>query len=221
MPGPLRWLSFAVVLTGLPVAAGVLVLDEDTPARTTPDPPSYSSTPLAGYDTSVVTLSRAPFCNQVPEEAFTEALHGDVGWTVTAYRNGQAAEMAPGLEDVAHEYGCRVEGAGVVSGEVRAWLFAPPVTRSRAADLIDDAVDRGSCTRPAQAPAYGAPSLALICPAGDRRWASFRGLFGDAWLSCSLAAPATVADQELLDRAGRWCVAVAQAASSADSAPQQ
>ena len=60
------------------------------------------------------------------------------------------------------------------------------------------------------------PSVALICPAGDRRWASFRGLFGDAWLACSLSAPATLGDQELLDRAGRWCVAVAEAAAVSD-----
>ncbi len=214
MLGAFRWLTLAVVLTGLPVAAGVLVLGEDTPARKAAEPiPTYSSTPLADYDTSVVALSRAPFCDQIPDEAFTQALQGDVGWTVSAYRNGQAAEMAPGLEDVAHEYGCRVQGAGAVSGEVRAWVFAPPVTRSRATALVDEA-SRTACARQKGAPAYGAPSVALICPAGDRRWASFRGLFGDAWLACSMSAPTNVGDEELLDRAGRWCVAVAQAASA-------
>lgn len=217
----LRWLLLAVAVTALPVAVGVVVLDDDDAPAARYPPEDYESTALADYDTSVVALSRAPFCGRIPEEAFTEALPGDVGWTVTAYRNGQAAEMAPGLEDVAHEYGCRVEGAGLVSGEVRAWLFAPPVTRSRAADLISEAAGRGSCKRQAQAPAYGEPSVALICPAGDRRWASFRGLFGDAWLACSMSARATVGDKELLDRAGRWCVAVAQAASSDRSAPQQ
>jgi hypothetical protein len=42
---------------------------------------------------------------------------------------------------------------------------------------------------------------------------TFHGLFGDAWLSCSLSAVG--ADQDgLVDRTGRWCVAVAQAASA-------
>jgi hypothetical protein len=95
------------------------------------------------------------------------------------------------------------------------------VTEERASDLIDEASGRGSCTQPAAAPSYGAPSLALVCPAGNRLWASFRGLFGDAWLACSLSVPAAVGEDELLDRAGRWCVAVAQAASSDASAAQQ
>jgi len=214
VPRTLRWLLLAVVLTALPVATGVLVLDEEAPAMEPPEPPAYASTPLADYDTTVVTLDRAPFCDQIPEEALTEALAGDVGWTVTTYDNGQAAEMAPGVDDVAHEYGCRVEGAGLPDGELRAWLFAPPVERSRATELVADAARRAGCTRPARAPAYGAPTLALVCPSGDRNWASFRGLFGDSWLACSLGAPKTLPEQELLDRAGRWCVAVAQAASA-------
>ena len=111
VPRPLRWLLLAVVLTALPVAAGVVVLDEDAPpAGRGGTAASYSSTPLADYDTSVVALSRAPFCDRLPDEAVAEALGGDVGRT-TAYRNGQSAELAPGLEDVAHEYGCRIEGA--------------------------------------------------------------------------------------------------------------
>ena len=212
MPGLLRWLLLAVALTTLPVGAGVLVLGGEDTATTTSDQaaPSYSSTPLSDYDTSVVTLSRAPFCDRLPEEAAAEALGGDAGPTA-AYANGESAEMAPGLEDVAHEYGCRIEGRR--GAEVRAWLFAPPVTRSRAAELVDEASQRPACTRPTTAPAYGAPSVALVCPSGDRRSASFRGLFGDAWLACSVAAPASLGEAELLDRAGRWCVAVAQAAA--------
>lgn len=200
----------AVVVTALPVAAGVVVLDDDAPPAPEEEQPSYASTPLAGYDTSVVALSRAPFCDRLPDEAVVEALGDDVGPT-TAYGNGQSAELAPGFEDIAHEYGCRIEGRR--GAEVRAWLFAPPVSRSRATDLVDEATARESCSRAPTAPAYGAPSVALVCPAGDRRWVSFRGLFGDAWLACSLAAPASLSEDELLDRAGRWCVAVAEAAA--------
>ncbi len=217
--GPLRWMLLAVVLTALPVSTGVLVLGEDTPeAAPQRTPPAYSSTPLADFDTTVVTLQRAPFCDRLADEAVAEALGDDAG-TTTSYRNGQSAELAPGLEDVAHEYGCRISGAG--GAELRAWMFAPPVTRTRAADLVEDAADRNGCTRATPAPAYGAPSVAVVCPAGDRSLASFRGLFGDAWLACSLAAPSRLTEPELLDRAGRWCVAVAQAASSEVSAAQQ
>lgn len=200
----------AVVLTALPVAAGVVVLDDQAPAEQTA-PPAYTSTPLTDYDTTTVTLGRAPFCDRLPEEAIAEALDGEVGRTTT-YGSGQSAQLAPGLEDVAHEYGCRIEGAG--PAELRAWVFAPPVTRAQALDLVAEAADRPSCSRPSQAPAYGSPSVALVCPAGKVQWASFRGLFGDAWLTCSLAAPAGLSQADLLDRTGRWCVAVARAAAS-------
>ena len=131
----------------------------------------------------------------------------------TAYRNGQSAELAPGLEDVAHEYGCRIEGAGAAR-EVRAWLFAPPVTRSRATDLVDEAAGRASCSRPA----HGAgvrrserraglsgrrPPLGVLPRPVRRRLARLQpGRSGDG-----------SASEELLDRAGRWCVAVAEAAA--------
>ncbi|PWN02386.1 hypothetical protein DJ010_14905 [Nocardioides silvaticus] len=211
MPGPLRWLLFAVVLTALPVTAGVLVLGEGEPDTAPPETaaPAYSSTPLGDLDTATVALARAPFCDRIPEEAVAEALDGKVGPTAS-YDAGQAAELAPGIKDVAHEHGCRIAGPG--GTEVRAWVFVPPVTRDRATDLVTEAAGREGCSR-ATAPAYGDPSVALLCPSGKRTWVSFRGLFGDAWLACSLSAPSRLAEQELLDRTGRWCVAVAQAAS--------
>jgi hypothetical protein len=213
VPGSLRWLSLAVVLTVLPVATGVLVLQDEEEPAPAPEPPGYASTALTDYDTTVVGVGRAAFCDRLPDEALTEALAGEPGPT-RDYRNGQSAELAPGVEDVAHEYGCRVTGPR--GTEARAWVFAPPVTRLRADELVADAAGRASCTRPTPAPAYGAPSVALVCPAGPVTWASFRGLFGDAWLACSLAAPSSLAEKDLLDRAGRWCVAVAQAASATD-----
>jgi hypothetical protein len=209
--GPLRWLLLAIVLTVFPITAGVLVLDDDEPAapKRPPDTVGYASTPLSDYESTSVALTRAPFCDRLPAEAVKEALGGAKGRT-TSYDNGQRAELTTGVDDIAHEYGCRVVGP---RGELRAWVFAPPVTVGRARDLAEAVAQRKGCTRPAQAPAYGAPTVALICPAGSQRWASFRGLFGDAWLSCSLSAPASLSDADLLDRAGRWCVAVAEAAA--------
>ena len=37
---------------------------------------------------------------------------------------------------------------------------------------------------------------------------SYRGLFGDAWLTCELATPVAVAPAALEERAGRWCAQV-------------
>lgn len=198
-------------MTALPVTAGVLVFDEQEPLPRSrpPEVPSYTSVALADYDTTVVALSRAPFCDRIPAEAVVEALGGPPRER-TAYRNGQRAVVTNGVDDIAHEYGCRAVGA---RGELRAWVFAPPVTRARARDLTAEAARKAGCTRPAGAPAYGVPSLALVCPSGNRSWVSFRGLFGDAWLSCSLSARTALGAERLLDRAGRWCVAVAEAAA--------
>jgi hypothetical protein len=54
--------------------------------------------------------------------------------------------------------------------------------------------------------------VALTCTnkQGTSR-ASYRGLFGDAWLVCEVEQPAGAA-ADALDVAGRWCVGVLQAA---------
>lgn len=207
-----RSMLLALVLTALPVGAGLLLADPGDETEPVAEPPAHESTPLASYDTASVVVARAGFCDRIPEEAVAEALDGRPPRSEVTWGNGEPATVVPGVEDVAHEYGCRFEGGS--GTEARAWVFTPPVTRERAADLVAEASRQGSCERRPDAPAYGDPSVALVCPSGDRRFASFRGLFGDAWLACSVAAPADLAEPELLDRAGRWCVAVAEAAST-------
>ncbi len=44
--------------------------------------------------------------------------------------------------------------------------------------------------------------------------ASYRGLFGDAWLVCEVVRPAG-ATWDVTDRAGRWCVGVLRAEANA------
>ncbi|UMG91609.1 hypothetical protein [Nocardioides sp. TF02-7] len=217
MPGVLRGLSIAVLLTALPVTAGVLTLGADDPEP--PPAPAYTSTPLAEVDTTTLAVARAPFCDLLPEEAVVEALGGSEALggaesRVAAYGNGERARIAPGVRDVAHEYGCRLTAAGS-GAEAQAWVFAPPVTADRARDLAAEAADVRRCERQPDAPALGEPTVALVCGAGDRRTASFRGLLGDAWLACSVTAPESVAEPDLVDRAGRFCVAVARAAAPA------
>lgn len=174
-----------------------------------PDPapaPSDPATPLASYDTSGVTIVRAPYCDRVDEDAVEEALGGpprrDSGWD-----NGDPVRLADGTKDVAHEYGC-TWSAGKT--RARTWLFAPPVTPAGAREALEQARGTKGCEPDAQAPAFGTPSVALVCTEGALVSASYRGLFGDAWLVCEVTGDGD--RDELVQRADRWCVAVAEAA---------
>lgn len=205
MPTVLRALLLSALLTLAPVAIGVAVANDPTPAAPRA---SYHGTDLADFDTTTAVVRRGPFCDRVSPAAVREALGGP--GELTTWANGQATDLVPG-GDVAHEYGCRFAADGL---DARAWVFAPPVTAARAATLLKQARAKGCSVQPG-APAYGAPSAAVLCTSGESRSVTFRGLFGDAWLSCSLALPAaTVTPERLVERGGRWCVAVAQAAST-------
>lgn len=207
----LRALTLSALLTLVPVGIGVALTDDSTPTR---EVASYEGTDLVDFDTSTAVVQRAPFCELLPDEAVTEALGAEA--EPTAYANGEESDVLPG-GDVSHEYGCVFstgeESTGEESaGDARAWVFAPPVTAARAEQLVAATPAKG-CRAVGSAPAYGTPSVALVCASGDLRTASFRGLFGDAWLSCSLTLPAAAAGDDLLTRTGRWCVAVAEASS--------
>lgn len=209
MAAVLRAIFIAILLTALPVAAGVWVAGDetdDTPAGPAP----YDSTALRDYDTSTVAVARAGFCERVAPDAVSEAL-GAEATDQDSYGNGDPTELVPREVDVAHEYGCTYVAAD--GAEARAWVFAPPVTADRAGELLQAAEETAGCERQSGTEAYGAPSVTLVCDYKARRFASYRGLFGDAWLSCSLGLPGRPADKELLDRTGRWCVAAAEAAS--------
>lgn len=221
MPTVLRAFLLAAVLTLCPVAAGVLLVDDGEPQQAAPpqEPPAYESTPLASYDTATVAVARTAFCDLVSEDALAEALDITVETDrdESSYANGDRAELVPKVEDVAHEYGCTVVGG---RAEARAWVFAPPVTVDRARELVTAAEGERACAPQPDAPAYGEPSVALLCTGKVMRVVSYRGLFGDAWLACSLAvrSGAKISDDGLTDRAGRWCVAVAEAASATSAA---
>jgi hypothetical protein len=202
-----RPLALALGATVLAVGIGVAVADgPDEPAPTTAAP----SVPLTDFDTTQLVAERAAFCADVPEDAVSEAL-GAEPVDEAAYGSGDRAELADRVRDVAHEFGCSWQGP---DGSVaRAWVFAPPVTPAAADALVADARKGEGCRADADAPAYGVPSLALVCETAGQRARSFRGLFGDAWLTCELSAPVAVAPAALEDRAGRWCVGVALASA--------
>ena len=52
-----------------------------------------------------------------------------------------------------------------------------------------------------------------LCVAGSRKEAAYRGLFVDAWLSCSVTdgGREKLSEKALLTKAGDWCVQVATA----------
>lgn len=162
--------------------------------------PTAEPTPLADLATETLTVARSSFCARVAPAAVEDALGGPAENT-REWVNGDRARVAPGVADVVQEYGCRWRAADGTT--VSGWVFAPPVTPQRAAGLRRAAAQAEDCRPVADAPAYGTRSVAVRC--GDTT--SFHGLFGDAWLSCSIGGGADLA------AAGRWCVTVAQAAS--------
>jgi hypothetical protein len=54
---------------------------------------------------------------------------------------------------------------------------------------------------------FGRRTVAVTCRSGDGPTTTYQGLFGDAWLSCSLSG----SDAEAT---ARWCLAVARAAAA-------
>lgn len=185
--------------------------DGRKPAQETP---SEASTPLSSFDTGNVRVIRDAFCSQIGPGPVSEAL-GDEVASSASYNNGERARISSRVRDVSHEFDCKWVAADGTTAE--AWLFAPPVTPERGRLLARTAAREAGpgCTRPATAPVFGSPSAAVQCKEPGRVEASFHGLFGDAWLSCSVAAPAVDTEEAaLLERAGRWCVTVAQAASA-------
>ncbi len=160
-------------------------------------------TALADVDTTSLVVARAPFCDAVDPAAVARAL-GEQPAEGSSYRSGQRIKLSDDVADVVHEFGCRwTAGDGVAE----AWVFVPPVTRERAADLV-----RTGC-RGLQDPAFGEPSTVCRTQAHGVATYTFRGLFGDAWLTCRLVVEA--GQEETLDRADRWCAAVATGAATA------
>jgi hypothetical protein len=208
---PVRFLVVAGVATVVAVGGGVLALgnaDEPAPART-----PFSTTPLTEYDTTGVVATRGPFCDRVDKRQVSAAL-GDESVDSSTWQNGDTIDLGNGANDVAHEFGCRWTAAdGTVA---QAWVFAAPVAVDQAQRLVHTAAKGHGCEE-YSGPPFGTPTLILTCTQDDGVVrTSYRGLFGDAWLVCEVARPAG-ATWDVVDRAGRWCVGVAEADRAAPS----
>ena len=201
----------------LAVVAGALALallgagcTSDEPPAKAPAPPPATGTPLADVATGRLAIARQPFCDGLDPAAVERALAGPVR-AQRGYASGERTKVTDDLTEVVHEHGCVFHGPAGASA--RAWVFAPPVTRGFAADLVTAARSTKGCGVDAAAPAFGRPSLALRCRDGRDVAASWRGLFGDAWLVCEVIARGED-DEVVVDRASRWCAEVVRAAGS-------
>jgi len=206
---PLGSLLVAGAATVLVVGGGVLAVGggTDRPGHSTA---AFTTTPLAEFDTTTAAVMRGPFCDQLDPRQAEAALDGPVG-DARSWRNGDTIEVSTGVTDVVHEFGCEYAAAdGTVA---HAWVYAPPVEAKQAQGLVRSA-GKGPGCETADGPAFGDPTLALTCTKDGVTHASYRGLFGDAWLVCEVVRPAG-ATWDVVDRAGRWCVGVLQAAESA------
>ncbi len=205
---PVGFLLVAGLATVLVVGGGVLALgdgSEDPEPHETP----FTTTALADYDTTTAIVTRGPFCDAIDDRQ-VDALLGAVP-DAREWQNGDEVDLTgTGQSDVVHEFGCSYAVQDV--GSASAWVFAPPVDRARAERLVRSA-QKGPDCRTGTGPAFGDPTLALTCTNDDTTRASYRGLFGDAWLVCEVELVAT-SDVDLVDAAGRWCVGVLGAAAT-------
>lgn len=212
MRRPILLLMAAVLVSAVAVVV-VVATDPfgDEPAKQAEAP--FTTTPLDQVDTRSLTVARASFCADVDPREAVAAL-GSEPVEVTGYDNGDEVTLADGLDDVAHEFGCQWQAAD--QSAARAWVFAPPVDRDRAERLVREAGRTQECESSAT-PAFGSPSVGLVCATDGGGTASYRGLFGDAWLTCELyltPANGDVSPADLMDRTGAWCSAVARGAAA-------
>lgn len=192
------------------VAAGLLVLGlaalggcKGTPAAdpTTPAP-TPTTTPLSAYSTPIeVTVSRSLFCDRVSPTAIEHAIGGPAEES-KKWVNGDPTPTG----DKGREYGCSwstTSSSG--GGQASAWVFAPPITRARAADLAT--MGPGTrCQRSKSPLPFGDPMSSYACALSTgEQMTQLAGLFGDAWLTCQ--APSDAVDE--------FCGAILAAASSA------
>lgn len=205
MPNRSVILSLTAALLGALAAC-----TSDDPARE----PVAEPTPIEELDAVALELETGPFCDRVAASAVESAV--GAGAAEAHWSSGDTVLVAPKVRDVVHEDGCQWTGtSGDGAGDVaRAWLFVPPVTVAQARSLAHEARTAPGC-RPVPGHRFGQPATGTVCGPENGREASYRGLFGDVWLTCSVrdGGQQRLESAELLERAGDWCVAVATAAA--------
>jgi len=182
--------------------------DSEPSPTAAPSEATDSGTSLEDLETTALVVPRAPFCDRVDPAAVTRAL-GEEAADASAYRSGQRIRISDDVADVVHEFGCRWTAGG---GTAEAWVFAPPVTLKRAKELARSVLRTSEChdLLPAD---FGRPSASCASADDDSVAVRYQGLFGDAWLTCSLMLSRETSAR-LDERASHWCAAVATGAAS-------
>ena len=206
---PVPYLLVAGVVTAVVVGGGVVALgrDDDQPMpveecvprrrwrRTTP----RACWSRAGRSATPSTTGRSPRRSTVMRRTRWHGRTAIPSTSATAWRTSPTSSAAatPRRTARSRRRGC-------------SHLRSTPPAPQRLTKVAGKATgcEAGS------GPAFGAPTLALTCTTKDGVVrASYRGLFGDAWLVCEVVRPAG-AEWDVVDRAGRWCVGVLEAAGS-------
>ena len=168
--------------------------------------PAAEPTPITAFDAASASLTRADFCDRIPDEAVTAAV-GEVAST-DHYGNGERNKVTRGVTDVAHEFNCTFTGeSGAIA---RAWVFVPRVTPEQAKALVAGVRTTKGC-QAVDGESFGSPATGSVCTTPDGTEAAYRGLFTDAWFSCSVTAK-DLDRATLLEQTGQWCVSTATAA---------
>ncbi len=206
---PVPFLLVAGVVTAVVVGGGVVALGRDDDEPTPPAQESFTTTPLSEFDTTGLVVARGPFCDAIDDRQ-VDAVLGSVP-DALEWENGDSIDLTgTGTEDVVHEFGCSYAVPDI--GAARAWVFAPPVDATQAQRLVK-AAGKSTVCQVGTGPPFGTPTLALTCTKDGVTRASYRGLFGDAWLVCEVEL-ADAAAADIVDVAGRWCVGALRAAAA-------
>jgi hypothetical protein len=172
-----------------------------------PEPePDADPTTLPSYDAAQAEVVRGPFCDRISPTGVEHAV-GSAPEDSAHWGNGDRVRLPDGSRDRVHEYGCSWSGE---DGSVAtAYLFVPPVTIRQARSLVRGRLPAGCSSMASDG--FGSPSVATRCVGKDATTElTYRGLFGDAWLVCSLRTAGDPAN--LPTRASAWCVDVLEAA---------
>lgn len=188
------------------VAAALLLAGCHHQEAATPSP--AKPTPIAAYDGTFTAAKRISICSRIPDGAILDAVGAKV--QTAHYGNGQ---KLPGADDISHEYGCVFNGEGGLVA--RSWTFVPPVTPEQATAYAGAARATPGC-RPLPEAKFGSISAGTVCAVPGSATVTWRGLFGEAWLGCSVAGPVGAppqTEEALVERAGIWCVRVVETAA--------
>jgi hypothetical protein len=172
-----------------------------------PEPePDADPTTLPSYDAAQAEVVRGPFCDRISPTGVEHAV-GSAPEDSAHWGNGDRVRLPDGSRDRVHEYGCSWSGE---DGSVAtAYLFVPPVTIRQARSLVRGRLPAGCSSMASDG--FGSPSVATRCVGEDATTElTYRGLFGDAWLVCSLRTAGDPAN--LPTRASAGCVDVLEAA---------